>query len=167
MPRQKETMMPGLMRRDPASTEPDLFDRLDQVFDDWSRTLPHRLSERLRGPLSDDWASVRPISIDEYREGDDLVVRAELPGVNPDEDVQISLTDHHLHIEAHRHEEQETEKKGYVRRELRHGYFARDIPLPAAVTDADVEAAYADGILKVTVHLPSDAAPTRIPVERA
>jgi HSP20 family protein len=159
--------MPGLLRRDPRQSEStDLFGRLDQLFDDWTRSTPFRWPERSL-MAAEDWPRANLIRIDEYREGDDLVVRAELPGIDPDEDVEITVSDHHLHIEAHRREEEETEEKGFLRRELHHGYLSRDIPLPEAVTESDVEANYADGILRITVHLPNGGSPNRIPVERA
>jgi HSP20 family protein len=61
-------------------------------------------------------------------------------------------------------EEQEATSPQMMRRELRYGFFSRDLQLPAGVTEEDITATYADGILEVRVHLPYEAPPTRIAV---
>ncbi|MFA9430690.1 Hsp20/alpha crystallin family protein [Egicoccus sp. AB-alg2] len=161
--------MAGLVRRDPKSAESrDIFDRLDTLFDEWTQLLPQRMTDRLRSPMFPEPSMVLGdyLRVDEFREGDDLVIKAELPGVDPEKDVQISVTDHRLHIDAQRREEAETESKGYVRRELRYGHFTRDLPLPASVSESDVSARYRHGILEIRVHVPESEA-TTIPIEKA
>ncbi|MEX0869414.1 MAG: Hsp20/alpha crystallin family protein [Nitriliruptoraceae bacterium] len=101
-----------------------------------------------------------------FADGDDLVIRAELPGLNPDEDITASLADNTLHIEAERREDEESEAKGYVRRELRYGHLTRDLSLPDGITEANVSAKYSDGILEVRVALPAIES-TTIPIERS
>lgn len=167
--REAETMMAGLLHREPH--EPgDVFHRLDHLFDEWTRQLPMRSfgpfdTPSLQTPVARVWGRDELIQVDEYRDGDDLVVRAELPGVNPDEDVTISIADHRLHIEAHRREKEETKKEGFMRRELRYGSFSRDLPLPEGVTEADISATYTDGVLEIRAKVPASEA-TTIPVER-
>jgi len=109
------------------------------------------------------------ICVDEFREDSTLVVRAELPGVDPEKDVELSVSDGMLHIEAQRRMEDKEEGKGYLRRELRYGSFARTLPLPEGVTDEDVSATYKDGILEVRVSLPESVIskePKQIPVRK-
>lgn len=150
--------------REPRAVQPmDVFDRLDQMFEDWTRRLPFRMPTRLgREP-----AMSMAIHLDEYREGNELHVRAELPGVDPERDVSVTVTDHDLQIEAERREEEKAEGKGFIRRELRYGRLSRMLRLPEGVSDSDVSATYHDGILDITVTLPEAATPTKIPVSKS
>jgi HSP20 family protein len=142
-------IMAGLLKREPKSV--DVFDRFDRMFDEWMKALPFR-RPMLFGR---EWATEDMIRVDEYRENGDLVIRAELPGIDPDKDVELTVSDSMLHIEAERREEEKVEEKGYLRHELRCGSFARTLPLPEGVTEADVTASYKDGILEI--HIPSPA----------
>ena len=58
---------------------------------------------------------------------------------------------HAPRIEAERREEEKTEEKGYVRHEMHYGSFARTLPLPEGVSEADIKATYKDGILDIRV----------------
>lgn len=74
--------------------------------------------------------ALSPLRIEETVEGEQLVVRAELPGIDPDKDVEISVQERILHIRAERRQETKEEAKGHYRSEFRYGSFARRIPLP-------------------------------------
>ena len=105
--------------------------------------------------------------VDEYRENETLVVRAEMPGMDPAKDMEITVSDGILHISAERRDEKRDEGKDYYRQELRYGSFSRDLPLPEGVKESDVKASYRDGILEVRVPMPkveAAKAPTTIPV---
>jgi HSP20 family protein len=141
--------MTSLMRRTGAAPEPfTLFDRMDRLFGEWMRTMP------VRTPLVED-----VIRVDEYQEGNNLVVRAELPGIDPDKDVELVVSDGMLRINAQRRLEEQTEDKGYLRHELRYGTFTRTLPLPEGVSEDDITAAYQDGILEIRIPLPETPAP--------
>lgn len=104
--------------------------------------------------------------IEEKAEEGMLTVRAELPGIDPDVDVEITRIDHRLKIRAERHEEIREESKGRVRSEFHYGVLERTIPLPAAAKEDDIEANYADGILEIRVPVDSKRnEATRIPVK--
>jgi HSP20 family protein len=92
-----------------------------------------------------------PIRVDEFRENGTLVVRADMPGIDPDKDVEVTITDHTLHIAAEHHEEEKVEGKSFYRKELRYGSFRRDLPLPVECSEEDVKATYLDGILEIRV----------------
>ena len=79
------------------------------------------------------------------------VIRAEIPGIDPDKDVDISVSDGMLHIKAERRSESKEENEGRVRSEFRYGSFSRTLPLPKGASESDVKASYKDGILEVTV----------------
>ena len=114
--------------------------------------------------MGGDWVPEDMIRVDEFHEGGDLVVRAELPGVDPDRDVEVTVDDHILHIEARRHEEESREEKGYRRKEIRTGTFQRTLTLPPGVDDEDVKATYRNGILEVRIPTGEPQPSRRIPV---
>lgn len=145
---------------EPVAT-PETVDLFDRMFDDWMSMWPFR-----RPALLARWMPENLIKVDEYREDGTLVVRAELPGIDPDEDVELTVTDGMLHIEAERSEEEKTEERGYLRRELRYGSFARSLPLPEGVTEDDVTASYKDGILEIRVPAPQPEPGKKIPVTK-
>lgn len=109
------------------------------------------------------------VKVDEYTEGDALVIRADLPGIDPEKDVEISVEDGLLHVAAERREEEKTEERSYVRREIRYGSFTRDLPLPKGVSEGDVTACYKDGLLEIRVPMPSGEVveAKKIPVSKA
>ena len=114
--------------------------------------------------LDVDWATPR-MRVEEYREGDTLIVKADLPGIDPDRDVKISLTEGHLRIQAERREETEHAGKTTYRSEFRYGSFVRDLTIPSGVKETEIAASYRDGVLTVTVPLPQSVDHvTRIPV---
>ena len=109
------------------------------------------------------------MKVEEFRENGTLVVRAELPGVDPDKDVEITVENGRLHIHGERREETKTEDKenSSYHSEFRYGSFDRILPLPAGTGEDAVTATYRDGILEV--RLPVDdavAAAKKIPVAK-
>jgi HSP20 family protein len=107
------------------------------------------------------------VRVEEYLDGDTAVVRAEMPGIDPDRDIEITVADHQLRIRGERRQESKTEDKNGYRSEFRYGSFTRSIPLPAGATDQDVQATYVDGVLEVRVPINrADAATKKIPVSR-
>lgn len=151
--------MSGLLRRETKPSES--VDTFDRMFDDWMRLLPLR-----RPSLLSRWMPEEMIRVDEFREDDDLVVRAEVPGIDPEKDIDLTVSDGMLHIEAERREEEKTEEKGYVRQEMRYGSFARSLPLPPGVTAADVTATYKDGILDIRIPTPKAEPGHKVPVSK-
>jgi HSP20 family molecular chaperone IbpA len=95
-------------------------------------------------------------------EDDHYVIRAELPGINPDNDVKITVDDHTLVIDAERSEE----KSDKTHTEFQYGSFHRAMSLPAGVKPDDVTATYTDGILTVTIGITQTAPAHQIPIER-
>jgi HSP20 family protein len=139
-----------LKRETRAADRIDRWETLDRLFEDWAKVLPFR--RPLLDALDDE-----VIRVDEFHEDGALVIRAEMPGVDPDKDVEVTIADGMLHIKAERREEERTEEKDFVRRELRVGSFSRVLPVPAGVTEADVKATYRDGMLEIRVPAPAPA----------
>jgi HSP20 family protein len=107
--------------------------------------LPDLFRRLLDGPAeASGW-----LRAEERREGDDIVVRFELPGVDPERDVEISVVDGVLHIRAERHEETERREQDSYRSEFRYGSFVRNVVLPPGVDEDAIRASYKDGILEL------------------
>lgn len=151
--------MADVVKREPRGLEP--FDAFDRLFEDWARLMPFRrpwLSGR-------DLMGEDAIRVDEIREGNDLVVRAELPGVDPDKDVEVTVADGVLHIRAERRAEEQKDQGGYRRRELRYGSFSRSLPLPTGVKESDITATYRNGILELRIPGLKESG-TRVPIAK-
>ncbi len=125
---------------------------------DWELHLP-RFWEK------DDFA-FRP-SMDVVRNEGELIVAAELPGIDVEKDIEITLYDDYLTIKGEKSEDKEvTEDDRYIR-ERRFGSFVRTIPLPEGVSADKIAAEYTDGVLTVKVALPEESEPLeprKIPV---
>jgi HSP20 family protein len=148
------------MANDKMETKPAQPTGLDRLGVDWPRfgrwpELFHRLSDTT-------------IKIEEFDEDSTHVVRAEMPGIDPDEDVEISVDHGVLSLWAERREEKKTESDGGYRSEFSYGSFTRSVSLPPGATEDDVTATYRDGILEVRFPIDGEVAKSRkVPVVRA
>lgn len=124
--------------------------------------IPEPVRRFLEGDL-DSW-----LRVEEYREDNTLVVKAEVPGINPEDDVDITLVGNQLSIGVRREEKSEHKDKEGYHSEFRYGTFSRSVTLPTGVTQDDVHAAYRDGVLEVRVPLPEEPVPgsRKIPITR-
>jgi HSP20 family molecular chaperone IbpA len=127
------------------------------------RTNP--LTELLGWLDSEQGVSLAPaIRVEDFVEDDTYVLRADLPGIDPENDVDISLEGDVLTISGERREE----IKERHRREVHYGSFVRTVQLPGSPGEGDVTASYADGVLEVRVPRAAAVAEARrIPVQRA
>jgi HSP20 family protein len=85
------------------------------------------------------------------KEGEDAVVRLELPGVDVAKDVNVELDKGRLVIHGERRDERAEEEDGRTLREVRYGSFRRSFKLPAHVTSDAISASYDAGVLTVRV----------------
>lgn len=130
-----------------------------------TRRSPMDVIER----LSDGDMGSSAIRVEEMMDGNTLVVRAELPGIDPEKDVDVTIADGVLSIKAERQEKKEQKDKDSYRSEFRYGSFMRRIPLPSGVQQGDITASYKDGLLEVRAPMPDqgqDAAASKIPISR-
>jgi HSP20 family protein len=122
-----------------------------------------------RRMLDLDWESGW-LRVEEFVDEGTLVVRVELPDIDPDKDVELSVANGVLHIRAQREERTEKQEKDTYRSEFRYGSFVRDVRLPDGVKEDDITASYKDGVLEVRVPLPAaeEKPPvTKVPIARA
>jgi len=126
---------------------------MDRVFDDFGfgRTWLSPRGSALR-PGHAMWAP----DIEVYQRPNELVVRADLPGIKKD-DVNVEVADNAVTISGERHQEQETERDGIYRSERTYGSFYRTIPLPEGAIVDQAKASFRDGVLEITVPAPPQA----------
>ncbi len=138
--------MSALERRETRGIFPELFDWIESPFTAF-RT-----------------GTGQAMRVENYVDEGDHVIRAELPGIDPDKDIEITVTGGVLRIHAERHEE----KREGQRSEFRYGSFTRSFTLPAATEIDDIKAYYDKGILIVRVPMPkaAKAEAKRITVEK-
>ena len=143
--------MTSLIRWDPFPEFASMRRTMDRLFDDF-------MTPRLwRG----DGEPTFPLDL--YETEDSVVVRAALPGVGID-DVDISVTDDALIIKGQVTQEGKVERENYYRRELRHGAFARTIPLPSGIDHDKAEATFENGVLTISLPKAEEARPKVIKV---
>jgi HSP20 family protein len=103
------------------------------------------------------WAPGRAFRMEDYVRDGTYVLHAELPGVDPDKDVEITVEGTTLTIRAERQEEY-TEPH---RCEFRHGSLVRSVTLPGGADTEHITASYDKGILEITVPVPEAKAQSR------
>ena len=137
------TAMGTPARRESRTLLPDLFDLIE----------PFTAFRRFSGEA---------VRVEDCVHENEYVVRAELPGIDPDRNLELSVTRGILTIRAERHEDQE----GKHHSEFRYGSYERQIRLPENVKDDEIRATYDKGILTITMPLEEVKESThRIPVE--
>ena len=131
--------------------------RMDRDFDD--------LVRRTWGTQGRTAGFVPPVEV--LRDGEDVVVRLELPGIDVARDVSIEVERGKLVISGERRTT--TEGEGVLVRELRYGAFRREFALPQGVAPEQVQASYDNGLLDVRVRTAVPQAPTavRVPITTA
>lgn len=93
-------------------------------------------------------------AVEVYRKDKNLVLRAELPGVKP-EDVEISVVGNQLHVRGERKQNKEVNRDNYYFTESTYGRFERVFTLPEGIKPEDVKASFENGILEI--QLPAEA----------
>ena len=91
-----------------------------------------------------------PVPLDVVKDGESFVVKASLPGVDPDK-IDVTVGEHGLEIKATAESEAEDRKDGVLLSERRTGAFYRHLRLPDAIDHAKAESNYKDGVLTVTL----------------
>jgi len=91
--------------------------------------------------------------VEMFERDDDLVIRADLPGLNKD-DVKVEVARDGITIAGERRNENEEQREGYYRSERSYGKFYRRLPLPEGVDPEGAQATFRNGVLEITLPAP-------------
>lgn len=145
--------MANLIRWEPFRETRRLHDMLDRAMD---------------RSLLDNWwfdgGSTGRLALDVYQTDNDVVVKANIPGISP-EDIDISVSGDTLTIQGETREEVETDEAQYLLRERRYASFARSITLPSSVEADKASADFENGVLVLTLPKVEEVKPKRIAVK--
>ncbi len=142
-------------------------------FDEMEQMLDKYFSQGWMRPFRMDWpefAHLKPPfegktpSVDIIERDAEIVVKAELPGVDKD-DIDISVTERSVSIKGSTSHEEKEEKGDYYRSEISRGSFARSLPLPAEVDESKARASFKDGILELTLPKKTKSRRQKINIE--
>ena len=126
-------------------------DQLDRAFSSiWSGsgTTSSWSADNVFGPS--DWAP----AIDMFQRGNDLVIRADVPGLSKD-DITVDIADDQVTIRGERRYDHEEDRDGVFRSERSYGSFCRVVPLPQGAIADSAKATFNNGVLEVVVQAPS------------
>jgi|SRR3990172_2043800 len=142
------------------------FEEMERRFEDLFRR-PFSLLEpswwpRLRMPEMEE---VSP-KIDIFEEGENFVVKAEIPGMKKEE-IEVNLTDDMVTISGEKKKEEKVEKKDYYRLERSYGSFSRSFRLPKEIQTDKAKATFKDGVLELKVPKTEEAIKKekKVPIE--
>ncbi|ETK30753.1 Hsp20/alpha crystallin family protein [Microbispora sp. ATCC PTA-5024] len=121
------------------------------------RFLFPELLELLESPVFGFRPFGQVIRVEDFVADGRYVLRAELPGIDPDKDLEVTVGHGVLHIRAEKAREVKDAKEPR-RSEIAYGAFSRSVTLPPTAETEDVTAAYKDGVLEITVGLKEEHA---------
>jgi HSP20 family protein len=149
----------AIVRFDPFRDLMTLQDRMNRLFDESARAA--------RGSDGgEDWAlggAWAPL-VDIYEQDGNLVLKAELPGVDP-KDVDIRVENNVLMLRGERKLDAQVKRDSYHRVERAYGQFTRSFTLPTVVDTEKIDAQYKDGVLSVTLPKKESAKPRQIQIK--
>jgi len=158
----KENETKAVARRRPFMTLPR-----------WERDMERMIEEffgrRMRPWWPEKWfrnEGMEPTTpaVDFYEEKDEIVVKAELPGLDKN-NIEVNLTNHTLTIKGEKRKEEEVKEKNYYRSERSYGSFVRTLELPTDVHADRVKATFKDGVLEVRLPKTEEAKKKEIKVK--
>lgn len=103
-------------------------------------------------------------AVDMYEEDNNVVVEAQLAGVEP-KDVDLSIDNDVLTLKGKSEKTNEVDEKNYYRKEIVKGSFYRNVPLPASVKGEEAKAVAEDGVLKVIIPKTEEKRSSKIEIE--
>jgi len=145
----------SITRWDPFGDMVSLRDAMERLF-----------AESVVRPRGGGGSGASSLAVDVHEQGDDYVVSAPIPGVNPS-DVDITVRGDMLRIRGERHDKRQEggQDKRYLVREQRFGSFERVIQLPSSVKAEGAKAEFNNGVLTITLPKSEESKERRIPVQ--
>lgn len=142
----------AIVRFDPAR-------ELDSLQGDMNRLFDRFFDSRSGNGAARRWIP----AMDLVETGDNLVLRADLPGMT-DDDIDLEVKDNVLTLSGERSSENEEKGEGFHRVERSFGRFQRSLTLPRGVDADKVSAQFENGVLEVRIPKPEEAKPTRVEI---
>jgi HSP20 family protein len=133
-----------LYRWDPFTA----LERLDRQFDD----IVRRTWGRGGSPGAPVGGAGFVPAVEMAQEGTDVLIKLELPGIDPTTDVDVSVHEGRLIVTGERRDERTEQGRQTLVRELRYGSFRREFALPDGMSADDVDASYDKGLLELRVR---------------
>jgi HSP20 family protein len=124
---------------------------MDRIFEDFGLGLRWTPASRALTPSAEMWAP----QIDMFQRGNELVVKADLPGMSKDE-VKVDVTDDAITITGERRREHEEEREGIYRIERSSGSFRRVVALPEGAITDQAKATFRNGVLEIAMPAPPE-----------
>lgn len=141
---------------DPSRDLTDVQTQMNRLFDNFlGQPAPSAVTERVWAP-----------AVDMYETKNDVVVSAELPGLN-EKDIHLSITGDLLTIQGERHWNDDAKDGSHYRRERWFGKFERTLSLPMPVETGQIKATYHDGVLTVKLPKVEEIKPKEIKIDVA
>ncbi len=145
----------AVIRWDPFRDLNTLQDRMNRLFEEANR------GGRADEPTATtSWSP----SVDVFETEESIVVKAEVPGVDPKE-IELSLENNVLTLKGDRRFEKETKDENYHRIERSYGGFSRSFSIPALVEEAAIKADYKEGVLTIVLPKTEKARPKQIQID--
>jgi HSP20 family protein len=148
----------AIVRWEPFRDLVTIQDRMNRIFDDAFRGVGRQGSEE-DWALGGSWAP--PVDI--YEHEGNLVLKAELPGIDPKQ-VDVRVENNVLTLQGERRLESEVKREHYHRVERAYGTFSRSFTLPNVVDTTNIKAEFKDGVLRVTMPKREEAKPKQISI---
>ena len=140
--------------------ETDIERLFDKMYEDFWRAFPRRWA-------GETWPfrmALHAPALDLYEEGDELVVKGELPGIDA-QDLDIELTGTTLTIKGEKKREHEAKEEKYYRSERSYGSFTRTVELPYEVHSDNIKASLKSGVLEIRLHKTEEAKKNTVKVK--
>ena len=136
---------------------------------DMDRMLEDFFGRRMRPWWPERWSrpgefDIRTPAVDLFEEKDEIVVKAELPGIDRD-NIDVNLSDHTLTIKAEKKKEEEAKEENYYRSERSYGSYVRTLHLPTDVRPDKVKATFKNGVLEIRMPKTEEAKAKEIKVK--
>jgi HSP20 family protein len=135
----------------------ELGDWLDQFPVLFPRSWPRVLNQMT--------STIETMRVEEFVKDGTWVLRAELPGIDPDTDIEVKVVGDRLTIHAEREQKSETDDANGYRSEFHYGSFDRSLTLPTGARADEISASYEDGVLEVRLPIQT-VTETKVPVAR-
>jgi len=147
----------AIVRWEPFRDLVSVQERMNRIFDEAFRGTARGTDDEWA--LGGSWAPV----VDIFEHNGNLVLKAELPGVDPKE-VDVHVENNVLTLRGERKFDSEVKREKYHRVERAYGSFSRSFTLPNVVDTDKIKAEYRDGVLHVTLPTREEAKPKQIAV---